>query len=65
MFIPAGVTRTTLPVRSSRSWKRVTSNDHFTKRIRGALAYDDVRVLDHLIVGEGTGVYSFAEAERL
>jgi DNA repair protein RadC len=31
-----------------------------TQRIKDALALIDVRVLDHIIVGEGTGV-SFAE----
>ena len=36
-----------------------------TKRIQDALAYADVRVLDHLVVGEGAAVYSFAEAGRI
>ena len=41
------------------------SDFRITKRIQDALAYADVRVLDHQVVGEGTGVYSFAEAGRL
>ena len=36
-----------------------------TNRIRDALAPVDVRLLDHLIVGDGDGVYSFAEHGRL
>ena len=36
-----------------------------TNRIRDALAHVDVRVLDHLVVGDGEGVYSFAEHGRL
>ena len=41
------------------------SDFRITKRIQDALSFADVRVLDHLVVGEGTGVYSFAEAGRL
>ena len=41
------------------------SDFRLTKRIQDALSFADVRVLDHLVVGEGTGVYSFAEAGRL
>jgi DNA repair protein RadC len=36
-----------------------------TMRIQDALALADVRVLDHLVIGEGQGVYSFAEAGRI
>jgi len=42
-----------------------TADGKITKRIQDALAMADVRVLDHLVVGEGTGAYSFAEAGRL
>jgi DNA repair protein RadC len=36
------------------------ADEHITKRLRDALALMDVRVLDHLIVGDGN-CYSFAE----
>ncbi len=42
-----------------------TADGQITKRIQDALAMADVRVLDHLVVGEGQGVYSFAENGRL
>ena len=41
------------------------ADGQITKRIQDALAMADVRVLDHLVVGEGQGVYSFAENGRL
>ena len=36
-----------------------------TNRIKDALAPVDVRLLDHLVVGDGEGIYSFAEHGRL
>ena len=36
------------------------ADEHITRRLRDALALMDVRVLDHLIVGDGS-CYSFAE----
>jgi DNA repair protein RadC len=49
----------------SRNPEPSTADGQITKRIQDALAMADVRVLDHLVVGEGTGVYSFAENGRL
>jgi DNA repair protein RadC len=37
-----------------------SADEHITKRLRDALALMEVRVLDHLIVGDGS-CYSFAE----
>jgi DNA repair protein RadC len=36
------------------------ADEFITRRLRGALALVDIRVLDHLIIGDGTAV-SFAE----
>ena len=41
------------------------ADQRITDRIREILAHVDVRVLDHLVVGDGEGVYSFAEHGRL
>jgi DNA repair protein RadC len=40
------------------------ADEHITRRLKEALALIDVRVLDHLIIGDGA-VYSFAEAGLL
>ena len=40
-------------------------DQNLTNFISDALAPVDVRVLDHLVVGDGEGVYSFAEHGRL
>ena len=41
-----------------------TADELITQRLRDTLSLLDVRVLDHLIIGEGRE-YSFAESGRL
>lgn len=45
----------------SGSTEPSSADRHLTQRLKEALALIDVRVLDHIIVGQGTA-YSFAEA---